>query len=178
MNARAALVACCTAAALAAGCSVATRHKVLTVFFDGVPEPNQGTTPGGEQAAAAASGPGVPGRLFGEHGPFAAKLCGACHESAATNALIVPKDELCFICHRLPRDKKYVHGPLAAGGCLSCHDPHSSRYRYLLVSEPEAFCLQCHDKQAVSRVAAHAGVEQACTDCHDAHMSDNRYLLK
>jgi predicted CXXCH cytochrome family protein len=179
MNARAAWVFCCAVAALAIGCSSATRHKALTVFFDGVPEPKQAAAAEGQRPdAAAAAAPAAPGRTFGEHGPYAAKLCGACHQSAATNALVVPKDELCFVCHELPRDKRYVHGPLASGGCLACHDPHSSKYRYLLVSEAEGFCLECHDRQAVMRVAAHAGVTQPCTDCHDAHMSDNEYLLR
>ncbi len=177
MNLRASLIACCLVASVTVGCSTATRHEVLTLFFDGVPEPKPAAT-GPEGPAQAAPGPSARSRIAGEHGPFAAKLCGACHQSAATNALIAPKDELCFVCHQFPREKKYVHGPLAAGGCLACHDPHSSRYRYLLVSEPETFCLQCHDERDLAKDEAHAGPERRCTNCHDAHMSDKRYLLK
>ena len=77
------------AAVLSAGCETATRHKVLNFFFDGVPEPK----------APASEQPGQPGRADGaaarpvayyEHGPYAAKLCNACHETAGGNALVAP----------------------------------------------------------------------------------------
>jgi predicted CXXCH cytochrome family protein len=115
---------------------------------------------------------------FREHGPYAAKQCDACHDPGATNALVLPADQLCFQCHDLKLDKKYIHGPLASGGCLVCHDPHSSQYRYLLVSESDGFCLHCHDRKDLSKVGAHADLQESCTTCHDAHMSDSRYLLK
>jgi predicted CXXCH cytochrome family protein len=165
-------------AALSVGCSATTSHKVLSTFFDGVPEPGTGAqaAPG----APVAAGGAAPARQAGyrEHGPYAAKLCKACHEAGATNALVVPKEQLCLQCHELRLDRKYVHGPLASGGCLVCHDPHSSQYRYLLVSESDGFCLHCHDGQALAKNASHAGVQGECTTCHDAHMSDRKFLLK
>lgn len=94
------------------------------------------------------------------------------------NALVAPREQLCFRCHEIRMNKKYIHGPLASGGCTACHDPHSSQYRYLLVSESDSFCFYCHDRQTVARVGAHRGVQEQCTTCHDAHMSDKKYLLK
>jgi predicted CXXCH cytochrome family protein len=168
----------CVTMVLLAGCSAASRRKVLTFLFDGVPPPKEARTQ--ETGAAEVAASSAPSRAvqYTEHGPYAARLCDACHQAGATNVLVAPKDVLCARCHDLRLDRKYVHGPLASGGCLACHDPHSSRYRYLLVSESDDFCLRCHDLAAISRNAAHEGNPASCTSCHDAHLSDKKYLLK
>jgi predicted CXXCH cytochrome family protein len=173
-----AVVACVSLlAVLPIGCDATARYKVLSFFFDGVPRPVAPAVEVGKQAAVTGA---VPSRQIGfrGHGPYAAKLCNACHEPGAMNALVAPVNQLCFRCHDIKMNKKYIHGPLASGGCTACHDPHSSQYRYLLVSESDSFCFYCHDRQAVARIGAHHGVEEQCTSCHDAHMSDKKYLLK
>jgi len=176
MKARTAVAALCAVAGLSVGCGATARHKVLTFFFDGVP-PLKVAGPA-VPAAAPAPVAAVAQVRYREHGPYAAKLCNACHDSGATNALIVPRDQLCQRCHTLGLGKKYVHGPLASGGCLVCHDPHSSQYRALLVSASDSFCLRCHERSSLSKSAAHSGGEADCTRCHEAHMSDKRYLLR
>ena len=135
-------------------------------------------TPAG--AAAAAGREPAAGRVVGrfEHGPYAAKLCNACHDSQSTNNLVAPGDRLCGRCHELALDRKYVHGPVASGGCRVCHEPHSSPNRYLLVSASDGFCLHCHDRRDLSATDGHGGERTDCTSCHDAHQSDRRYLLK
>jgi len=168
--------ACVFAVALfALGCDPTTRYRVLSTVFDGVPPP---APPEGAQPAAAPNVDRSREVRYREHGPYAAKMCNACHEPTAFNSLVLPADQLCFKCHEFKLDKKYIHGPLASGGCTACHDPHSSQYRYLLVSEADTFCTRCHDPQALQRVAAHQGVEEQCTICHDAHQSDKKFLLK
>jgi len=159
---------------LSIGCDATTRYNVLSTVFDGVPPPSE------EKAvsAEAQTSPARPAGRFGDHGPYAAKLCTACHASAASNTFVVPKNELCFHCHDIKIDKKYVHGPLASGGCTSCHDPHGSRYRYLLIAEGDSFCVGCHNPKDVEKNPAHAGVDGHCTSCHDPHMSDRKYLLR
>ena len=163
-------------AALCLDCSATTRNKVLTMFFDGVPPLQAGGAQQQPGAAPETSG----GKPMGmrEHGPYAARLCGACHEAAATNALVVPRDQLCTQCHTLRLDKRYVHGPIASGGCLVCHDPHRSPHAYLLVSASDSFCFHCHTERSVQAIEGHEGVESGCTECHDAHASDQKYLLK
>jgi predicted CXXCH cytochrome family protein len=168
----------CVVAAWTAGCSATTRHRVLTFLFDGVPPleakgPSETKPPANGTDAVRPRQPA----LY-EHGPYAARLCGSCHDAAATNALVAPRDRLCLRCHNLGPDKKYVHGPLASGGCLTCHDPHSSAYRFLLVSGPDTLCLGCHEARDVAQIEAHGGAVTGCTSCHDAHMSDTKYLLK
>jgi predicted CXXCH cytochrome family protein len=176
MNAWKALSSACIAAVLATGCDATTRHRILTHFFDGVPPLQEaGQAPG---ASRAPGGGAAPAAKVREHGPYAAKLCDACHDPLATNALVVPRDQLCGRCHEIRLDKKYVHGPLASGGCLVCHDPHSSPNSHLLVSESGGFCFHCHDRDSVARIGGHEDLEGGCTDCHDAHQSDTKYLLK
>ncbi len=165
-------------AALAAGCSPATRHKVLTTLFDGVPPEKTEAPVAAPSAAARPAGPASRRSSYSEHGPYAAKLCNACHSAGATNNLVAPKDALCLQCHVLRTDVRYVHGPVVSGGCLVCHDPHSSKYGYLLVSDTDGFCLRCHDADDVRKIQGHAEVQANCTDCHDAHGSNQRYLLK
>jgi predicted CXXCH cytochrome family protein len=166
------------AVALAGGCSPAARYQVLSFLFDGVPAPGARNGDGGKQPVAEPQ----PGALrkphYGEHGPYAARLCNGCHEPGATNVLVLPAEQLCFKCHDLDLGKKYVHGPIASGGCRVCHDPHSSQYRYLLVSASDTFCYHCHEREIVQEGAAHAGVNGQCTTCHDPHMSDRKYLLR
>ena len=164
-------------AAVCLGCSATTRHKVLTVFFDGVPPlETGGTTPEQTEATSNLAAGRLPGAR--EHGPYAARLCGACHEAAATNALVAPRDQLCFRCHALRLDKKNVHGPVASGGCLVCHDPHRSPNAYLLVSDSNSFCFHCHTPRNVESIEGHQGITSGCTECHDPHASDNQHLLR
>jgi predicted CXXCH cytochrome family protein len=160
-----------------AGCEARSRYKTLSFFFDGVPDPDK------VSAASGAAGQKGSGKTASKpprdlsHGPYAAKMCEACHERSS-NALVLPLKDLCFKCHRLNIQKKYIHGPVAAGGCRICHEPHSSGRPFLLVSEPQKFCFYCHEEKAVLANEVHKGMDASCTDCHDAHSADNRYFLK
>ena len=178
MKARVVAMGIGVAVALMTGCNATSRHKVLTFFFDGVPPPRSPVAAEPQQPASPAGPTASRQAVFREHGPYAAKMCNACHDSGGANALIAPVEQLCFRCHDLGLNKRYIHGPLASGGCLVCHDPHSSRYRYLLVSESDTFCLYCHDRQTKGGIGAQHGLEENCTICHEAHMSDKKHLLK
>jgi len=158
-------------------CSPPSRHAALSLFFDGVPPlPPPGPPPGSEAAIAQAASPQKAG--FREHGPYGAKLCSSCHLSTAANTYVVPKQQLCAHCHDIDLAKQYVHGPIASEGCTSCHDPHSSPYRYLLSAGPETFCYGCHDKQDVAADPAHKDTTRTCNGCHDPHASDEKHLLR
>jgi predicted CXXCH cytochrome family protein len=95
-----------------------------------------------------------------------------------TNNLLLPVQQLCFKCHELDLSKKFVHGPVAAGGCTVCHSPHGSQYPYFLVSESKDFCLHCHNKEDIMKKEVHRTAQDGCTVCHDAHSSNKRYMLK
>lgn len=159
------------------GCSPTTRYKVLSFFFDGVPDPDKvEETVSMDWKKRAREGKGERQRV-GEHGPFAAKMCEGCHKRGS-NELILPIEQLCLNCHNLQIEKKWVHGPIVAGGCRICHEPHGSGQPYLLVSESEKFCFHCHSERAVLKNPVHESLEIRCTDCHDAHASDNEFLLR
>lgn len=166
------------AACVVMGCDATTRYRVLTFFFDGVPPPKVPEAPEAKPAGAPAAGAEPRKVGFRAHGPYAARMCNACHNAAEFNALLLPRGELCFKCHEFRLDKKYIHGPLASGGCTACHDPHSSQYRYMLVSESDSFCLRCHERTIVARIPGHADIGEKCTTCHNPHLSDKKYLLR
>jgi len=168
------IAVCVILFACLSGCEPKTRYKALSIFFDGVPNPEEQSA---EQQTGISGGSKTLRPTYREHGPYAAKMCDACHDKA-TNELKMPIEKLCFNCHLIQMDKKYVHGPVAAGGCRVCHDPHGSSFPYLLVSEPRTFCFHCHDEKAVFKNEVHKGVDAPCTACHDAHSSNNRFLLK
>lgn len=89
-----------------------------------------------------------------------------------------PAPALCYGCHKRFDNKRYIHGPLAVGDCLACHDPHSGYGAAHLRKEQALLCRNCHvvGENRLSTACATAG--KGCVDCHDPHQSDERYLLK
>ncbi len=172
------------AAASMFGCEAHTRYRVLCVLFDGVPTPKgeipcngSPPAPGSVQAAEGKAENASAGGYI-QHGPYAAKLCEGCHQRQ-TNKLLLDTGDLCLYCHVLSTMKKHVHGPVASGGCIVCHDPHGSGNKYLLVSKTQDFCLYCHKRENIFERSIHAGIDDMnCTQCHDAHASNNEYLLR
>jgi predicted CXXCH cytochrome family protein len=161
------------------------RHRLLTIFFDGVPplypvepeplpgEPEEGDTPQVARAAAVNSNASV-------HGPVAEKECDQCHSSRYSNQLKLERPELCWSCHdREDFAGAVVHGPFSAGFCQGCHDPHRSQYAYLLVSDEADLCLGCHEQSDLADIVDHrSGEGRLCQSCHDPHASDRKYMLK
>ncbi len=158
------------------GCSPETRYKTLSFFFDGVPAPGKR---GDEAAAGGENSSQKSGSIsqYYSHGPYAAKLCDACHLHGG-GQLILPVEELCLNCHDLNIHKKHIHGPVSSGGCRVCHNPHGSGKRFLLDDEPRTFCFYCHDPADVgSREVHKSSADMQCTECHNPHASDNDFLL-
>jgi predicted CXXCH cytochrome family protein len=74
--------------------------------------------------------------------------CDSCHlvESANNKTKITPTatgGDLCAMCHEAPKDP-VVHGPVKAGECLVCHDPHTGDYPDQLRAATNKLCLSCH----------------------------------
>lgn len=163
------------------GCQPKVRYRALCLLFDGVPTPPgmrpcDGHMPPAGAIAAASEGKEEQAGYV-QHGPYAARLCEGCHQRQ-TNKLIMAKEDLCLNCHELSIKKRIVHGPVASGNCVICHEPHGSGNKYLLVAKSQDFCLYCHSKLDIQKTDVHLNsAETSCTTCHNAHASDNDYLL-
>ena len=92
--------------------------------------------------------------------------------------LVADKRKLCFTCHDESKfDGPYVHGPVAVGACLMCHQPHQSKYPALLLKSTPGLCLQCHDKTEVFANENHEGVTD-CLDCHQPHVAEDPMFMR
>lgn len=160
-----------------AGCTVtADNYRMLSLFFDGVPDPNapSSVVQGNQLAEAIRQSP-----TYSVHKPFADDACAECHASRFT--LSRNDSPLCLKCHsnELSAHPR-MHGPVAAGVCLWCHLPHESPQAHLLRDRDRPLCLQCHQAGLLSsaRVAAHADPDRGCLECHFGHGGDLPSLLR
>jgi predicted CXXCH cytochrome family protein len=82
-------------------------------------------------------------------------------------------------CHAALGQKPVVHGAIAGGDCVPCHEQVGKEHRFKPVADPiSGVCTGCHDDPAADRPAAHAPVKDgACTTCHDPHSSSEKLLL-
>jgi predicted CXXCH cytochrome family protein len=177
--------------ALLGGCDPVTRHKALSTVFDGVPSlpaPQELCAEYAEQRLAAykdelnqkAVLASQQGKEESKHPPYAERKCDDCHDKTKENGLVAPKEKFCFVCHGSFIKGENVHGPVAVGECLSCHEPHTSDYRSLLKSSRGSLCGVCHkEKRLAQGMHDRARLrEMVCLDCHDPHFSNGPFLLK
>ncbi len=110
------------------------------------------------------------------HPPVEEADCKACHPQGVGRTSPVVEARLCNPCHEPKTGAKVLHGPLGAGLCSICHDPHGSSNPAFLVQGVRALCVQCH---AQSRSQSHIerSGSKSCPECHDPHGSGKQYLL-
>ncbi|OAG26682.1 cytochrome c3 family protein [Thermodesulfatator autotrophicus] len=136
------------------------------------------------------------------HGPVGSGDCTACHDPhAGPYRFQLEKNKkvaLCILCHK---DKEIyidstpglnVHAVLSALGCVACHDPHATNYRYQLKDGPiNKWCTTCHQQfKGLKRghpLKSHPllgpkdplrkGRMLSCTSCHNPHGSIYKHLL-
>ncbi len=170
---------------LLASCDETERHKALTFFFDGVPPLRKETpevqTAGLKDNRAADKTPTGAWRV---HEPV--KNCTACHgelrraPSSRKVQLVAEVPKLCFTCHKEYSSlEAWVHGPVATGNCLLCHEPHKSKNESLLRKPVPELCYQCHEEQAIRVIKKHSEESYThCIDCHEGHAGTTRGLLR
>ncbi|QEM66774.1 cytochrome C [Geobacter sp. FeAm09] len=173
------------------GCSPLTRYKLTSTLFDGVP-----SMPPAEQycadyaaqvvaktraeAEGKSSAAGDAGKAS-SHNPYDEKKCDNCHDKTTESGLVVKsKNELCFVCHTGFVKGSFVHGPVAVGDCLVCHEPHNSPNPALLKVRPSEVCAACHHekRQAASLHEKAASHGLICINCHDPHFGNVLFFLK
>ena len=138
------------------------------------------------------------------HGPITIGGCTLCHNPHGENNRYQLFEEgaltLCLACHgdkeglvaektedRMP----YVHGIVAGGGCVSCHDPHATDQQFMLKKPINELCSGCHPGIA-SKTMGHPlpnhpvsaprerlrpGRKLTCTSCHDPHGAIHPLML-
>ncbi|MFQ6114315.1 MAG: cytochrome c3 family protein [bacterium] len=176
------LLLCCTFS----GCSRATRHRILTIFFDGVPpldQPSQTTAKDSSEqvaiAGAATTDTTIARNLWSFHPALEENECVTCHDPSQSYRLLEEPEKLCLTCHDDKADAEYVHAPVEEGLCLECHNPHGTKNPRFLVMSGQELCFQCHDEVYVKEVEIHEGIEDiVCYECHDSHSSEIEYLLR
>ena len=100
----------------------------------------------------------------------------------ATSELVLPLEELCWMCHGDMGSKlsePYPHAPFMNGNCTNCHNPHASDFTGMLVMDARDLCITCHRVgPEMARDQVHPSFEaRVCLDCHDPHGSAWRGIL-
>ena len=171
---------------LVVSCDEVEHYKTLTFFFDGVPPLGQeGLQEELINSNFQESTQTRPKQLWYVHEPQ--KDCTLCHGKRKQQRgfslqvrLTAPVPKLCYGCHAdYTVSAPFVHGPVAVGQCLFCHNPHKSKIEHLLKEPEPKLCYLCHDINTVELIPAHFTNQQfACTGCHNAHASPVKALLK
>jgi predicted CXXCH cytochrome family protein len=173
---------------LATSCDPVERHKVLVFFFDGVPPLGSETEGFEEDILADGSEDEIamsrPKEIIFIHEPY--QQCSRCHGEleqqgfSRRTELAAPVPNLCYECHDdYTISAVVVHGPVALGECIFCHDPHQSRNEHLVKKPEPELCYLCHSVDIIESIEKHqTETLLECTNCHDAHSSETRGLLK
>jgi predicted CXXCH cytochrome family protein len=169
------------------GCSSTHNYKVLSFFFDGVPNQVSETTVQSVDtlhqkdtvALALNLSNGTKSKIQ-FHSPYQDKQCSSCHDQGRMGKLNKSQPDLCYDCHEdFSKKFKVLHGPAGGGQCTMCHNPHSSVNENLLNRTGQALCLYCHDQAQVMKTDAHLeNKELNCTECHNPHGGNDRYSLR
>ena len=127
-----------------------------------------------------------------QHSTTVNRQCLSCHQQFVKPWRIgfptVKTEEICLSCHaskKVWRTQKFIHGPMNAGGCTLCHNPHGDNYRHQLWAEGStALCIACHsDKEGLlggtkPTPFVHGIIRGAgCVACHDPHAGDREFIL-
>lgn len=156
------------------GCSTPQqRYKVLSFFFDGVPDPDA------PKAVRRSSAPGA--RPVFIHKPYEEKKCDACHlNTDDIFARAKVKADMCYTCHPKVLDQyEKIHGPVAAGQCMMCHAAHASGEPHLVRVPAPRLCTQCHEPGTFSpNPVEHQDPKANCLACHSGHGGPDLRFLK
>ncbi len=129
-----------------------------------------------------------PFRVFYPHGISRKIHCSDCHDSRASGpdkfTMNRRIDIVCYKCHEDFTKKAYLHGPLGAGECNVCHNPHGSDRPALLNDEESTLCFICHEKKLSEvhfrkmKERTGGASDRNCVACHDPHASSKLFQLK
>jgi predicted CXXCH cytochrome family protein len=118
------------------------------------------------------------------HEPFARGDCQSCHSEGIN--LKGDLTSLCTRCHKqIKKTFLKIQSHLVTGkeSCNSCHTPHASDDRGLLIRAKEKLCFSCHwdtrDRMAATKGnKPHPLAGKGCFECHAGHGSNQPFLLR
>lgn len=110
------------------------------------------------------------------HAAYGEGGCRECHTPGARWEMPGRQKELCNSCHDRKDTADHLHGPVAAGQCTFCHDPHGSSNPLFLKDLGRNLCLNCHN-QSSSEGHVSQDATNDCLGCHDPHGSEKRFFL-
>lgn len=114
------------------------------------------------------------------HSPVAQLACDSCHAGDVGGHKFPLKrdaNQTCTFCHSVSNTESFQHKALEQG-CLSCHQPHTSRAKFLLKADTvERTCATCHE-MPLQKFAHEPFLKGQCTVCHQPHQADNKALLR
>ncbi len=114
------------------------------------------------------------------HSPVAAMACDSCHAGdVGGHKFPLKRDavQTCTFCHTVSGTQPVEHKALEQG-CLSCHQPHTSKAKFLLKTDTvEQTCATCH-AIPLQKYAHEPFLKGQCTVCHQPHQADNAKLLR
>lgn len=116
-------------------------------------------------------------------GELTCKECHSYRRGKFNFKRIIPARSNCTTgnCHpKLGKGAAHVHGPVGAGICISCHNPHGSSKPLQMERSGPDLCIVCHEdkEKEFDQKVVHPPVEDGCIDCHDPHQSNMRFQLK
>ena len=164
------------------GCTATEKnYKVLTFFFDGVPDPNAPVQVSGGESESIVSAPVSLGGRGSIHKPYAENKCSDCHGGASRfEEFTKIPPTVCLNCHKdVPNAYPVMHGPVATIECNWCHSPHESPSASLLKFPSPDVCVQCHEQTLLpTTVPEHLEPGHDCLKCHVGHGSEKHGLLR
>lgn len=124
-------------------------------------------------------------KRFYTHSNPEALSCKECHKQRRGHfdpRKIAPSRANCTTgkCHSGMGKAAHVHGPVGAGVCISCHNPHGSTNPMSIARTGQDLCIVCHQgkKEEFEQGFMHAPVKDGCVDCHNPHESPMRFQLR
>lgn len=165
------------------GCSTQNKYKVLTFLFDGVPDTTKTISSMNKDLLNKQDTSGVVASNINEiytHPPYQENECEICHDKNSRGNTVLKQPELCSQCHEDFKSKfKYVHGPVEGGFCTSCHNPHMSKSKHLLLRDGQNLCTFCHEINQVKKNEMHGDIGDAsCLECHHPHGGEDNFILR
>ena len=128
-------------------------------------------SPGGKLSIQGGKGkPPLVFRSYYLH-PAVDEGCGGCHVEEGGKLGRKDQKTACYGCHddfgKGGKPGIFLHEPVAAGECTSCHDPHFSALPKLQKSGNG--CMECHDAPSRKGIVHAPFRSGQCTGCHDPH---------